>query len=105
MSDAFMGRQEIEPEQPKLDVKDDDKFETDVEGNFADGYVQQGTVKFPKFNVDRASFYQNMSSGRKRLRFPSGSNVQQFMQGTKYRNPFYIEFTDENGETYRRKIK
>jgi len=89
-----------------LDIKDDDTFETDVEGVRADGYIQQGTDKFPKFNVDKSSFFQNMTDGRKRLRFPSGSNAQQYMSNTKYgRNPFYISYTDDHGETYTRKIR
>jgi len=84
----------------------DDELDTDVEGVRADGYVQMGTEKFPKFNVDRSSFFQNFQDGRKRLRFPSGSNVQQYMSNTKYsRNPFYVSFTDENGRTYTRKIR
>jgi hypothetical protein len=83
----------------------DDEFETDVPGVKADGYIAQGTNKFPKFNVSQSEFYQNMELGRRRLRFASGSPTQEFMQNTKYRNPFYISYTDENGKTYTRKIK
>jgi len=83
----------------------EEELETDVEGVSADSYVQQGSVRFPKFSVDQASFYQNMTDGRRRLRFPTDSPVQKYMQNTKYRNPFYISYTDENGKTYTRKIK
>ncbi len=86
-------------------VTDDDQFETDVEGVKADGYVSQGTNKFPKFNVTSNEFHQNMQDGRRRLRFKSGSNVQQYMHNTKYKIPFYISYQDDKGKTYTRKIK
>ena len=88
-----------------LDVTDD-KFETDVPDVYADGYVEHGTLKFPKFEVDQSSFFQNMELGRRRLRFPSGTPAQAYMQNTRYRNPFYISYRDEkDGKVYTRKIK
>ena len=87
-----------------LDIKDDE-LDTDVEGVKADGFVQQGTVKFPKFSVSQEEFFQNMQDGRKRLRWKTDTPVQKFMQNTKYSNPFYISYTDPDGKVYTRKIK
>ncbi|MFW6129961.1 MAG: hypothetical protein ACOC56_02180 [Atribacterota bacterium] len=84
---------------------DENGFETDVDGVKADGFVQKGTEKFPRFDVDRNTFYSNSHDERRRMRFKSGSSVQQYMQGTKYRRPFYISFKDDNGRRYTKKIK
>jgi hypothetical protein len=83
----------------------EEPLDTDVDGVTADGFIQQGTNKFPKFQVSREEFYQNMTDGRRRLRWKSDTPVQKYMSGTKYRNPFYVSYTDENGKTYTRKIK
>jgi hypothetical protein len=64
-----------------------------------------GTESLPVFNVTKDEFYQNMRNGRKRLRFKSGTNAQQYMSKTKYRRPFYISYTDSDGKIYNRKIK
>lgn len=80
----------------------EDGFDTDVEGVKADG-EKQG---MPVFNVTKDEFFQNMNYGRKRLRFKSGSPIQTYMQGTRYRNPFWISYKDEgSGKQYIRKIK
>ena len=84
----------------------DEKFPTDVEGVEADGYIQQGTNKFPKFKVTQDEFHQNMTDGRRRLRWKTDTPVQKYMAGTKYKIPFYVSYTDEkSGKVYTRKIK
>ena len=79
----------------------EDGFATDVDGVMANG-EREGK---PVFDVEHGEFYQNMEFGRKRLRFKSGSNIQQYMQGTKYKNPFFIRYTDDNGKQYIRRVK
>lgn len=79
----------------------DDGFDTDVDGVKANGE----RLGLPVFNVSRDEFYQNMNYGRRRLRFSSGSNVQQYMQGTRYKRPFWISYKEENGQEYIRKVK
>jgi len=74
--------------------------ETDVPDVKADG-EKQG---LPVFNVDKDEFYQNMKHGRKRLRFKSGSSIQQYMQKTQYQRPFWISHND-NGQVWTRKVK
>ena len=103
--ESFTGDNEIGKADSFEDSVTPEKFETDVNGVSADGFVQQGTNKFPVFNVDHPSFFQNMTDGRRRLRWPSGSSVQQYTQGTRYKIPFYIRYTGEDGKVYTRKIK
>ena len=76
-------------------------FDTDVPDVKADGEK----LGIPVFKVDNGEFYQNMAHGRKRLRFKTGSNVQQYMQKTKYQRPFWISHDDDKGQTWTRKIK
>jgi hypothetical protein len=83
----------------------DNEMDTDVEGVKADSFVQIGTIKIPKFNVSQEDFYQNFQDGRRRLRWKTDTPVQKYMSGTKYRNPFYVSYTDEAGRTYTRKVK
>ncbi len=95
-----------QPEEETVEVDTEvERFTTDVEGVMADDQVSQGTDKFPVFSVDHDSFYQNMKQGRKRLRFKSGTDAQQYMSKTQYKRPFYIQHTDNKGKTYTRKIK
>ena len=77
------------------------KVQTDVSDVFADGEK----MGMPVFNVDKDSFYQNMNFGRKRLRFPTGSPTQAYMQKTKYNKPFWIAHTEPNGQKWTRKVK
>ena len=79
----------------------DDGFDTDVDGVKAHGE----RLGLPVFNVERDEFFQNMNYGRKRLRFRSGSAVQQYMQGTRYNRPFWISYKEENGQEFIRKVK
>ena len=85
------------------DIKvEPDGIETDVLDVRADG-ERNG---MPVFKVTRDKFYQNMTFGRKRLRFDSGSKVQEYMQKTKYNRPFWISYTDDkDGKEYVRKVK
>lgn len=72
----------------------------------SDGSVRVGQDQFPVFKVSKNDFYNNMRADRNRLRFESGSKAANYHQGTKYRNPFFIQFDDEEtGEPYRRRIK
>jgi hypothetical protein len=80
-------------------------FDTDVPDVRADDIVRQGKDEFPCFDVDKGEFYQNMQDGRRRLRFKSGSNAQQYMSKTKYNRPFYIRHTDDDGKKFVRRIK
>ncbi|HRR48597.1 MAG TPA: hypothetical protein P5293_01265 [Bacteroidales bacterium] len=103
MPGEFMGQETISPEQTAIqNTKFDGKMEQvpieGIEGLFADGINQKDNL--PIFNVDKEDFYQNMSHGRKRIRFKSGSAVQQFMQKSRYNRSFYIKHGD-----YIRKVK
>jgi hypothetical protein len=74
---------------------------TDVEDVMANG-EREGK---PVFDVEHGEFYQNMEFGRRRLRFKSGSNIQQYMQRTRYNKPFFIRYKDEDGKEYIRRVK
>jgi hypothetical protein len=76
------------------------KIDTGVKDCFADGKNNRDGL--PVFKVSHNEFYQNMNFGRQRLRFKSGSDTQKFMQGTTYKQPFWIQH-DKDG--YMRKIK
>lgn len=79
-----------------------DGYETDVPDVRADGLRND----IPVFKVSRPEFYQNMTFGRKRLRFTSGTTVQKYMKGTRYNRPFFISYVDDkDGKEYVRKIK
>lgn len=101
-----------QPEPEEEVIKKDDEggeepvgFETDVKDVMADDEMHQGNITFPSFKVTKNEFYQNMTHGRKRLRFKSGTNTQQYMSKTRYKRPFYISYTDSKGKTFSRKIK
>ncbi len=81
----------------------------ELAGNFKDspeGQIAKDTEnsrdKLPVFKVGHGEFYQNMNYGRQRIRFKSGTDVQKFMQGSKYKQSFWIQH-DKDG--YMRKIK
>jgi hypothetical protein len=97
--------QQEEPEVKDNEQDEPVKFDTDVPDVKADGEHQYGNIKLPVFNVSKNEFYQNMSQGRRRLRFKSGSGAQQYMSNTKYNRPFMISYTDSKGKSYQRKIK
>ena len=86
-------------------VKDEEGFETDVEGVKANSFIQHGSDKFPCFDVPKDSFFQNMKDGRKRIRFKNGTPEQQYMQKSKYQRKFYIKYSDENGKAFVRTVK
>ena len=94
-----------EPVQSQEPVEKPTEFNTDVPDVKAKDVVKQGNLEFPVFDCDKNEFFQNMEHGRKRLRFKSGSDVQKYMQNSKYRNPFYVRYTDDNGKVYTRKVK
>jgi hypothetical protein len=70
----------------------------DMDGHFADGINKD---QLPIFNVSHDEFYQNMTNGRQRIRFKTGSDAQKFMQNGKYNKPFWIR----DPEGYVRKVK
>ena len=72
------------------------EVETDVADIKADGNKDG----LPVFKVGKTEFYQNMSHGRKRVRFKSGTSAAQYMRNTRYNRPFFIEH-----EGYVRKVK
>lgn len=76
------------------------KVETNVKDCFAD--AKNNRDGLPVFKVTNGEFYQNMNYGRQRLRFKSGSDTQKFMQGTTYKQPFWIQHEKDG---YMRKIK
>ncbi len=78
----------------------DGKMETAVKGAFADAVNKRDNL--PVFKVGHDEFYQNMNFGRKRIRFKSGSDVQKFMKGSRYKQSFWIQH-DKDG--YMRKVK
>jgi len=78
----------------------DGKQKTHIDGCFADAVNKRDNL--PVFKVDHNQFYQNMDYGRQRIRFKSGTDVQKFMAGSKYKQSFWIQH-DKDG--YMRKIK
>jgi hypothetical protein len=76
------------------------KVPTHIEGVFADAVNNRD--KLPVFKVGHEDFYQNMTQGRQRLRFKTGSNTQKFMQGSKYKQSFWIQHEKDG---YMRKVK
>jgi len=78
----------------------DGKVETHVTGVFADAVNKRDEL--PVFTVSHDEFNQNMSYGRNRIRFKNGSPASQFMQGSRYKQSFWIQHADTK---YMRKIK
>jgi hypothetical protein len=83
-----------------VDSRDTGKVETDVSGVFADGKKDD----MPVFSVSKEDFYSNMKIDRKRMRFNT-ETAAQYLRGTRYNRPFYIEYKGDNGEHYLRKVK
>jgi len=83
----------------------DEKIQTDVVGVESDGTSVYGLDKYPLFDVNKDDFFRNMGVDRRRLRFASGSKAQQYHAQSRYNRPFYIRWTDDNGNAYKRKIK
>lgn len=79
----------------------DGQIPTDVDGISANGIMNNLYV----FDVDRDDFFNNMKEDRKRQRFKSDTNVAKYARATKYNNPFYVRYKDEDGKAYIRKIK
>ncbi len=78
----------------------DGKMETSVKDCYADAVNSRDSL--PVFKVGHGEFYQNMNYGRQRIRFESGTDVQKFMQGSRYKQSFWIQH-DKDG--YMRKVK
>lgn len=82
------------------DSENPGKVETDVQGVFADGLKDQ----CPIFSVTKDEFYNNMKADRRRMRF-STEPAAQYLRGTRYHKPFYIQYKGDNGEHFLRKVK
>jgi hypothetical protein len=76
------------------------KAKTHIDGVFADAVNSKDNL--PVFKVGHDEFYQNMTAGRQRIRFKTGTNAQKFMQGSKYKQSFWIQHEKDG---YMRKIK
>lgn len=82
-------------------AEDEIDLGTGIEGLEADGMYKQT----PVFDVSNKEFFNNLRAERNRVRFAS-DKPNQFMRGTKYRQPFYIRYTDKNTDKqYLSKIK
>jgi len=74
----------------------DGKFSTDVDDLYADGMKGE----LPVFDVKPDTFFRNMKTDRRRLRFDKDTTAQKYHQNTKYRRPFWIR-NKEDGFTYK----
>ena len=86
-------------------IKEDDEEEKDL-STCVDGLEADDNYRgSPVFDVTNKEFFSNMRKDRNRIRF-SSEKPKQFMQGTKYRVPFMVRYTDKNnGKQYLSKIK
>ena len=75
------------------------KIDTGIEGVFADAVNSRDNL--PVFKVSHDEFYQNMTQGRQRIRFKSGSAPQKFMQNGRYKQTFWIQHEKDG---YMRKV-
>jgi len=88
--------------QTNLMGKETINLKTGIDGCEADGVYK----RTPVFDVSNDEFFKNLRADRSRVRFTSSDKPNQFMRGTKYRQPFYIRYTDKNtAKTYLSKIK
>ncbi len=101
MGEMMSGTTPGDDARASLTAVTDGQVPTDVDGVFAQGTKDNLHV----FDVDREDFYKNMKDDRKRIRFKSDSSASQYLRGTKYRNPFYVRYKDEDGNAYIRKVK
>lgn len=74
----------------------DGKFSTDVVDLYADGMKGE----LPVFDVAPETFFRNMKTDRRRLRFDKDTTAQKYHSNTQYRRPFWIRNT-EDGYTYK----
>ena len=103
--DNEIGEPQNKPDEPEEDNTEQQGVPTDVKGVYADSMVKQGHNEFPVFKCNRNDFYNNMTDNRKKMRFQSGSDIQQYMQKTKYNKPFFVSYTDSSGKTFKRRVK
>lgn len=90
---------QIAKDQNKAIEPPEGKFKTEFDDVFADAVNQKDNL--PVFKVSHQEFYQNMNSGRQRIRFKSGSDAQKFMQNGRYNKTFWIQHEKDG---YMRKI-
>ena len=101
-TDGSMTPNQMDVQRSEGEPDGEEGFDSGLEGIKADG-EKDGV---PIFDVSKNDFYQNMSYGRKRLRFDQGTNVQKFHSGTHYKKPFFIKHKNaDDGREYIRKIQ
>lgn len=81
----------------------DKQIETDVKDCCSDAVYKRGIDEFPVFDVSKEEFFGNMEAQRTRQRFTG--KASQFNQGSRFKRPFYVRHTDEDGKTYVRRVK
>lgn len=81
----------------------DNKFETDVEGVFADDSIEYGTDSFPVFDVDYNTF-ASVKDDRRKISAPEDSSVYQYTRNSQVNRAFYVR-TENGGETVTKKVR
>lgn len=99
-SDCISPEMEAMQQKAAVQVNDPGKISTDVENVYADGTKDN----LPVFNIDHNDFMNTLRAERKRLRFKSDTAASQYLRGTKYARPFYLQSTDAEGKRYLRKV-
>ena len=100
-NDSPEGQIAKDSDQAQTQAPPEGKIKVDhVADCFADAVNKRDNL--PVFKVGHDEFYQNMNYGRKRIRFKSGTDVQKFMQGSRYKQSFWIQHEKDG---YMRKVK
>lgn len=81
--------------------QNDNPMNSGVDGLDADDMYQNT----PVFDVSDKEFYGNMRRERKKLHFDSSEKPNQFLQQSTTRKPFYLRYTDKQGQQNLNKIK
>jgi len=98
--DSPEGQISADADQPAGVDGENKGVETGIPDCYADDLNKRDNL--PIFKVGHDEFHQNMEFGRKRLRFKSGSGVQKFMQGSRYKQSFWIQHEKDG---HMRKVK
>ena len=83
-----------------VQVNNPGKVETDVPDVYADGTKDD----IPVFDISHDDFMRNLRAERKRLRFKSDSTASTYLQGSRYKRPFYVRTSDTEGKQFLRKV-
>ncbi len=100
LSGTFQDSPESKIDKDQAVAPPEGKVKTDVDGCFADAVNTRDNL--PVFTVSHDEFNQNMNYGRQRIRFKSDSAAQKYMQGSRYKQSFWIQHADTK---FMRKIK